>query len=311
MTFANPSAFNQKPMPLQFLWLVLICLICFGLAQSFTAVMLNVMGVDLQSMASGEIDHSAVNAVRFAQIFMTAGAFLVPGLVFSYMKRGDLSYVGMKLPLILAGILLAGAIAVISFPFLAFTKQINDLLVLPEALAGLEAMMKASEKQAEELVKSMLRMDNIGELMLTLVTTAVMPALAEEVLFRGAIQKMLHEWTKRPHLAIWLTGALFSFIHFQFYGFLPRWFIGILLGYLFYWSGNLWYPIIGHFVNNGAQVLAAYMYDAELLQTDIETVEQVPFPAVVVSVIGFVLLASMFYKQFKGPDKPSELLAEE
>jgi len=102
-------------------------------------------------------------------------------------------------------------------------------------------------------------MDSFGSFLLNMLMVAVIPAVGEELLFRGVIQKLLQKLVNNAHLAIIITAILFSAMHFQFYGFLPRWIMGIILGYLFYWSGNIWYPIIAHFLNNGFQVLMVYL----------------------------------------------------
>lgn len=297
-------------MGLQLMWLLFIFLICFGLSQSLVAGLLEVMGVSLSDMTSGDLSSGKLNIIRGAQIMMTFGAFALPGLVFSYMKGRDFSFLDMKGGLIFLAVLVAGLIALLSYPTLAFLKQINDMLVMPESLAWLETMMRSAEDSAEQMTRSLLNMNGIGELLLTMVTAAVMPAICEEILFRGGLQKLLVSWMKNPHVAIWLSGAIFSFIHFQFYGFLPRMFLGALFGYLFYWSGNLWYPIIAHFVNNGSQVLLAYLYDLDMLETDIETVEQVPLPAVLFSAVALILLTALFYRIFANRNK-EDLLASQ
>jgi membrane protease YdiL (CAAX protease family) len=92
-----------------------------------------------------------------------------------------------------------------------------------------------------------------------LLMIAILPAIGEELLFRGVLLRLFREWTKNVHVAIIITALLFSFIHFQFYGFLPRFLMGVLFGYLVYWSGSLWVSVIAHFVNNGTAVIVAWL----------------------------------------------------
>jgi uncharacterized protein len=131
------------------------------------------------------------------------------------------------------------------------TYWINQHLPLP---AGMLEM----EENANALIKQLLVMDSPWELLLNLLVVGVAPALGEELLFRGVIQQQAQRLVKNPHVAIWITAILFSAIHFQFAGFLPRMVLGGVLGYMFWWSGNLWLPIIGHFLFNSLQVIAYF-----------------------------------------------------
>jgi membrane protease YdiL (CAAX protease family) len=132
------------------------------------------------------------------------------------------------------------------------------------------------------------------DLIINLIVLAIIPAFAEELLFRGCIQQVLKEWSKNAHVAIWGTAILFSFVHFEFYGFLPRMLLGALLGYLFYWSGNLWVPIIAHLVQNGGQVVLAYMHDHGLTSIDITSDEPLPVSWKIISLVGTIALIYFF-----------------
>lgn len=130
----------------------------------------------------------------------------------------------------------------------------------PNAAVETEALL-------EDLTKALLVMDHPLELILNLITIAVLPAICEELLFRGVIQQQLTIWTKNPHVAIWIAAFVFSAFHFQFLTFLPRFILGAGLGYLFFFTQNLWVAIIGHFLNNGLQVAITYFYP-ELVTTE-------------------------------------------
>ena len=115
----------------------------------------------------------------------------------------------------------------------------------------------------------MLNVDTIGGLLFNLLIIALIPAIGEELTFRGVLQQGL---TRRmnPHIAILLSSAIFSFIHFQFYGFLPRMFLGMLLGYLFYTSGSLWTSMLMHFINNGCAVVVYYLNNKGVIDVDVD-----------------------------------------
>jgi len=129
-----------------------------------------------------------------------------------------------------------------------------------------------------------------------LIIIGLLPAIAEEFLFRGALQQLLYEGFKNIHVAIWVTAIIFSAIHVQFYGFVPRMILGAILGYLFYWSGNIWVPIIGHLFNNGGQVALTYLHQQGVIKYDIDTDETVPIYLALVSAL---LLAGCLYIAWK------------
>jgi uncharacterized protein len=108
-------------------------------------------------------------------------------------------------------------------------------------------------------LKSVLNVNSPLQMIVVVFLVAVIPGIGEEMLFRGTVQQQFARIIKNPHIAIWLSAAFFSAIHFQFEGFLARMILGALLGYLFYWSNNLWIPIIVHFLNNGLQVIGMFV----------------------------------------------------
>jgi len=164
----------------------------------------------------------------------------------------------------------------LSFPVIGQLNLWNQAIELPAFLSGLEEILKPLEAQAKEMTRALLKMDNLFDLLVNLIMVGFLAGLGEELLFRGTIQKFLTEWTKNPHFAIIFTGFVFSAIHLQFYGFFPRWALGILFGYIFYWSGNIWIPIIAHALFNGSQVLVYYLAgENSSFMSDLESIESV------------------------------------
>ena len=122
---------------------------------------------------------------------------------------------------------------------------------------------------------------------------ALIPAFGEELLFRGLIQKGLFKSWGNIHLAIWLSAFLFSALHLQFLGFIPRFLIGGLLGYLFFWSGSIWLPILAHFVNNATAVLLSFMINKGVINKELEEIgtqaEQGPMLFICLLSLGLLL----------------------
>jgi membrane protease YdiL (CAAX protease family) len=119
--------------------------------------------------------------------------------------------------------------------------------------------MKAKEDNATHLIDLLIASNTFGIMIFNVFMLAVIPAIGEELIFRGVFQKIFYSLFKSGHLAIWITAFVFSALHFQFFGFIPRFILGLLFGYLFYWSGTLWLPVISHFVNNAVPVIGAYI----------------------------------------------------
>jgi membrane protease YdiL (CAAX protease family) len=139
----------------------------------------------------------------------------------------------------------------VSMPLVQFVYKINMIIPLPE-------WMHLMEDSNNALLKSVLNAKTPLQMIFTVFLVAVIPGIGEEMLFRGTVQQQFVRLIKNPQVAIWLSAAFFSAIHFQFEGFLARMLLGALLGYLFYWTNNLWIPAIIHFLNNGLQVVGMF-----------------------------------------------------
>lgn len=175
----------------------------------------------------------------------------------------------------------------------------NSSVHFPEFLKDFEQWAREKEDLAAEMTKFLTKFNSVGEVLLALLIIAVLPAFGEEIVFRGIIQNILLRATKNIHVSIWFAAFLFSTIHFQFFGFVPRLLLGALFGYLYYWSGSLWFAIIAHFVNNGFSVLAMYFYQKGTVGYDLESPEALPATAIIFSTILTVALLYYFYKYFQ------------
>lgn len=226
-----------------------------------------------------------LNALKFLQFMSSIGAFLIPAIFFAMLKFPGGDFLMLNRHIRFSLVIMAILILVISAPFISFTYEINQRLVLPSFMSNLEEMMKNSEDAAHSMESLFLKMPTVIDLAVNLILIAIIPALAEELLFRGCVQQVMKEWFRNVHVAIWVTAFIFSFIHFEFYGFLPRLLLGAMLGYLFYWSGSLWVPIIAHTLNNGLQVLLSYLYDHGMIAFNINSDEAVPVYLILVSIV--------------------------
>ena len=191
-----------------------------------------------------------------------------PGKVTNYLrseKAPGLGNLGLGLLLML-----------VSLPLVMYTLNLNQQLPLPESL-------KIAEAQAEEVLKGLLKMDNLAELLANLSLVAIFPAIGEELVFRGVVQGQLMRRIAHPISAILLSAAIFSAAHFQFEGFIPRMLLGFFLGWLYWQTKNFWVPVACHFFNNGLQVVAQYFYARQMSSIDLEKDIAVPWPFALMS----------------------------
>ena len=154
--------------------------------------------------------------------------------------------------------LIAFLFAVAALPMISMLADWNNGIELPSFLVSVEEMMRQMEEQAKVLTERFLQTSSVGMMVANLFVMALLPAVCEEMMFRGWLQRVLGK-SVNYHTAIWVSAFVFSAIHFQFYGFIPRMLIGAALGYLYHYTGSLWASILAHFVNNAAAVVIAFL----------------------------------------------------
>jgi len=241
---------------------------------------------------SGEEEGKVIHAIKFLQIIGALGTFVFSSLLISFFYTGSwLGYFKTGIPIHAGGILLLTLIMITALPFVNMLTDLNLRLELP--FEGAERYLRQLEEQTQTLMMTLVSADNIWALLVNLFMIAVIPSIGEELVFRGLIQRHLTDLFRNGHAAIILASVIFSLAHFQFYSFLPRFFLGMILGYAFYYGRSLWYPIIAHLVNNTLGVLFYYFYveqeTGESLE-EIGTLELMPVTALVSVLLVSVLM---------------------
>jgi membrane protease YdiL (CAAX protease family) len=199
-----------------------------------------------------------------------------------------------------AGLLLLSALLILGImPANSWIIDLNSRMHLPAFLADFERWAKAKEEALKVLTQYLTRFGSIPEFMVGMLVFGIIPSVGEELVFRGVIQKQLVRWFRNPHVGIWVTALIFGAIHLQFYGMLPRTLLGALLGYLYWWSGNIWVPILGHFMNNGFTVLLIYLQQRQVFSFDVETTDAMPLPTILFSVAASGALLYFLQGQFR------------
>ena len=291
----KPASTQRHP----FISLLLLLLLMFAGAVVFMFLAF-ISGVAVYGMkemlnaSSGTA--SSIEVIKLLQLFISTGMFIVPALFFARLESDNwTTYLKFKkFPFVL--IIIAVLIMTSSGPLLELSAELNKSMKLPDFLKGLEQWMLSKELQMAEMTKQMLKMDTVGILLFNILMLAVIPAIGEELIFRGCLQKIFAKWSGNKHVAIWVTAIVFSAIHVQFYGFLPRMLLGALFGYLLIWSGTIWIPILGHFVNNAVAVLTAYVYQQKGISLDkLDQPDPVAFYIYIISFLAFSALLWTFY----------------
>ena len=203
-------------------------------------------------------------SLKWFQFVQTAGTFLVPPILCAWLwDSGHRPTAWLKLDkgADLRLFAIAIGIMICAIPAINLTADLNGRIVLPESLGFIEQKMRAMEEAAAVLTERFLQADSLSGLLINIGLMALLPAMAEELSFRGTLQQVLQgeQQGYRMHAAIWITAIIFSAIHMQFYGFIPRMLMDAMFGYLFVWSGSLWIPIAMHFTNNSLAVTVYYL----------------------------------------------------
>lgn len=224
------------------------------------------------------INHGSTGALLTFQALQAIGLFIVPALAVAYLwSDNPMQYLHMGQQSAVSSrqsdgwlIPLSMGVMITAIPLINCLVALNGLLRLPESLSGLEQWMRMMEEQTEQLLMRFMTCHDGAwwMLLVNIVVLAVLPAIGEELTFRGVLQSLF----RNRHVAVWVTAFVFSFVHFQFYGFLPRLLLGAMLGYALVWSGRIGYSMIMHATNNALSVLVFYLstYVWHIAQADID-----------------------------------------
>jgi len=228
-------------------------------------------GLPLETSLLEQEGADGLNIARILQLSGQFGLFIFPPIFYAWLtSQKPLKTLGWngigRIETFIFGVLTMYA----ALPLIHFLGELNSSLHLPESLAAIEQWMIEKEEQAAEMSLRFLKVTTISGLLFNLFMIAIIPAIGEELVFRGALQPLLIRLTKSAHIGIISASLLFGLMHLQFYGLFPRVVLGLFLGYYFYYSGSLWVPVIMHFVNNGTAVIVYYLHFNGYIETEME-----------------------------------------
>jgi hypothetical protein len=293
---------GMKPFP-QLLFALFVALVSFVVF--FVAGMLLVLpfvgfGSLIDSLSPAALDSpGAVNLLKYFQTLQSVGLFVIPPFIIGWLYEGNIrEYLQLNRGTTPGVFLLASLTLLVSIPFINYLGDLNSRMKLPEWLSGLETWMKSSEEAAKMVVDKFMEVKSISGLLFNIFMIAMIPAIGEELMFRGVIQKIFIRLTKNHHWGIWIAAILFSAMHLQFYGFLPRTVLGAMFGYLLVWTGSMWVPVLAHFVNNTMGVLGYFLINRGAISGDVEEwgTGSGQFPLVIVSFVALAILLFLIYR---------------
>jgi len=226
------------------------------------------------------------------------GLIIAPMLMLSAQKKDISEFFGLNqlqfVPVIIT-IFTVITFMLVNSVFIAWNANLH----FPDFMRGFEEWARTKEQLAEETTRMLTQFDSVGELMLAILVIALLPAIGEELVFRGMIQTEFYRGTKNIHISIWISAILFSAIHMQFFGFIPRMLLGALFGYLYHWSGQLSIAIVAHFINNAFQVLVLYFAQGGYVDKDVvESNDVLPWPGVAAGTVATILLLHYFHRYY-------------
>ena len=222
------------------------------------AAWLMMTGKSLSTLQTDMANPEYYYAIIVLQALSTFFIFFLPAWIFSRVcYRNPAEFTGFRTRFNMKQVIWVVVILALTFPLSGALSELARTLPLPNGWKLKFDEMEAA-REAQEAI--LIKIDSLSKYLISMALIAILPAIFEEILFRGVLQNILTKFLKGPWVAILITALIFSVIHMSFYGFFVRFALGVILGLVFYYSGSLWLVIIFHFLYNGLQVTALYLF---------------------------------------------------
>lgn len=309
------QALRESKPSIQLLFTALVILICGIFAMVLSLVLgwmiYGVSLIQMENMIQDLSNPENISVLKFFQTIQSIAVFIIPPFIVAwflhdqpsvflqYQKRPDFK-----------SIILVIAIVYFANPFINWMTEINSNLSLPEWMNSVEIWMQNAEDQANHITEAFLATTSLTILLSNILMIGILPAVGEELLFRGVVQQLFKKKFGNAHAAIWISAAIFSALHMQFFGFLPRLVLGAMFGYMLEWSGTLWLPVIAHFVNNATAIIAYYLMQKGLIGSGIDKTGTLSDGSSYLVLVSLLFLFAFFRALYLRSLNPSSLPAE-
>lgn len=261
--------FNQRPRFSPWTqFAILLCLSGVGLLiGSFISIPIAVsyLHVPLTQLQQALLKSDNVNLSRTLQFVTTFFFMALPALIFArIINRKPFQYIGFNSAISGKQVFILIGIVIIGLILSGALSELNEMIPTSKSA---EKYFRYLESEYNKEVFAIANTKTVQDYLISLIIIALLPAIFEEMLFRGSLQPVMINIAKNTFAGILITAILFSALHISFYGFLPRLALGLILGYIFYYSKNLWLPIIMHFLNNALGITQMYALSRKGLLT--------------------------------------------
>lgn len=265
-------------------------------------------GVTMADLQLGDFSRPyLLEVMKWMQLLYTVVSFLMPAYLFFYLSDASpLGYADMRRRFRWSAAVLGILILVASLPLVGVLSDFNRQI----HFGSLDETLRALNDKAQQVTEAMLKMPRWSTLAYNLVLIAAIPAIAEEMFFRGVIQRLLVRITRRAWIGILIASIIFSLLHGEMLGFFPRIALGVVLGLIYYITGNLWYSILAHFINNGTQVLLFFLFQHHYITYDISVSEPTPLYAGFISLAVLTALTLVLWRYRRTEEVPGLFAAQ-
>jgi uncharacterized protein len=208
-----------------------------------------------------------INLIKYLQAIQSIGLFVIPPFILAlfFSESRNVSYLKLDVPPTKMRLLWILIIMFAALPFINLVASLNAMVRLPDFMSGVQEYMDKASNTYQKASEALLKVTTLQDLAINILVIAIIPAIGEELFFRGILQRIFINMTRNVHWGIIIPAFIFSVVHFEFYGFFPRWILGVMFGYFLLWSGSLWATIFAHFVNNSMAVIAYYFISKNML----------------------------------------------
>jgi hypothetical protein len=279
------ALFGDKSSTFKFFMFVFLFIIWTAIGSAIAAVL-------------GLVKGDTPGNMRLIQGISAFCMFVIPPILHFVLTRDDKPFQSLGL-CSSKGIfyLISVLLIIVSMPFITQLTEWNEAMKLPESLSSLEQLIREMEEMAQAETEKMLKTDTWGGLIANLVVVALIAAVGEELTFRGVLQPWMIKVCRNPHVGIVLGAIVFSALHFQFFGFVPRFVLGLMLGYLAYASKSLWPSMLLHFINNGTAVVAMFLVERGVIDVDLDTIGSTNIYITILSALAAVALVVFVWRK--------------
>ena len=294
-----------------FMRVLMVCIL-MGVSYLITTFLGLLLAMPLFSMSWGQLQtfiESGMQEMDLALLYylqglQTFGLFILPAVLVNKLifKKEENFFTGNHSEILVTGFLILFAL-VFSSPLLQWIIQWNVGIRLPESMKGIESTLQSLEKERFEVTRRLMENKSLLIFFVNILVISVLPALGEEFFFRGLLQKILVDWFRNPHLGIIIAAFCFSAIHMQFYGFFPRLLLGLFFGYLYFWSKNIWVPVLAHFLNNTLAVCLAFFAENFNARFN-DFVGELNKSSVITGIMSLIVTAGLIYLIQQNLNKP-------